>query len=102
MWKWTVLWLTSLVVVSIVASGWTARAQVTPPNFSSRQPQPPRTPTNPYFTPLPTPRVMSGADVGFRIEGTNGSGTPVGTWVIRVNGEWLETAVVPVARRATN
>lgn len=100
MWKWTMLWLTSLVVVSLVASGWTARAQVTPPNFSFGQP--PRPPTNPYFTPLPTPRVISGADVGFRIEGTNGSGTPVGTWVVRVNGEWLDTAVAPVARRATN
>jgi hypothetical protein len=35
------------------------------------------------------PTVISGNDIGFRIEGTRGD-TPVGTLVIRVNGEWVE------------
>jgi hypothetical protein len=36
------------------------------------------------------PQVLSGADVGFRIEGTDFSGRPVGTLVVRINGNWVE------------
>jgi hypothetical protein len=36
-----------------------------------------------------TPTVVSGEDVGFRIEGNRG-GTPVGTLVVRMNGQWVE------------
>lgn len=36
-----------------------------------------------------TPRVMSGGDVGFRVEGLRGD-TPVGRLVVRVNGRWVE------------
>jgi len=35
-----------------------------------------------------TPTVMSGADLGFRVEGNRG-GTPVGTLVVKVNGQWI-------------
>ena len=35
-----------------------------------------------------TPTVLSGPDVGFRIEGMRGS-TPIGTVVVRVNGQWV-------------
>jgi hypothetical protein len=35
-----------------------------------------------------TPRVLSGADVGFRVEGLRGN-TPVGQVVVRVNGQWI-------------
>src|SRR5215207_9842423 len=38
--------------------------------------------------PVP-PRVMTGADVGFRVEGLRGN-TPVGRIVVRVNGDWVE------------
>ncbi len=34
------------------------------------------------------PRVMTGGEVGFRVEGLRG-GTPVGTIVVQVNGEWV-------------
>jgi hypothetical protein len=35
-------------------------------------------------------RVLSGADVGFRIEGTDPrTGQPTGTWVVRMNGRWV-------------
>ena len=40
------------------------------------------------------PKVMTGADVGFRVEGLRGA-TPVGTLVIKVNGEWVEAEIVP-------
>jgi hypothetical protein len=46
-----------------------------------------------------TPRIMTGGDVGFRVEGLRGS-TPVGTVVVRVNGEWVE-AEVKLPGRAT-
>ncbi len=39
--------------------------------------------------PLPEPRIISGPDVGFRIEGTQ-KGAPVGRLVIRVDGKWIE------------
>jgi hypothetical protein len=34
------------------------------------------------------PKVMTGTDVGFRVEGLRGT-TPVGTIVLKVNGEWV-------------
>jgi hypothetical protein len=37
---------------------------------------------------LPTPQVLSGSDVGFRVEGIMGD-TPVGRLVVRVNGNWV-------------
>ena len=41
---------------------------------------------------LPDPRVMTGGDVGFRVEGLYGN-MPAGSIVIRVNGEWVEARV---------
>jgi len=39
-----------------------------------------------------TPTVLSGADFGFRVEG-NRAGTPIGTLVIKMNGQWVEAEV---------
>jgi hypothetical protein len=39
--------------------------------------------------PLPEPKIVSGADLGMRIDGHE-NGTPVGTLVVRVNGTWVE------------
>ena len=44
-----------------------------------------------------TPTVVSGADFGFRVEG-NRAGTPVGTLVIKMNGQWVEAEVGAVGR----
>jgi len=44
------------------------------------------------FRRLSEPRVMTGGDVGFRVEGTYGE-MPTGTLVIRVNGQWVEAMV---------
>jgi hypothetical protein len=35
-----------------------------------------------------TPTVLSGGDIGFRVEGDRG-GTPVGTLVVKINGQWV-------------
>jgi len=38
-----------------------------------------------------TPRVIE--DVGFRVEGLRGGSTPVGTIVVRIEGQWVEAEV---------
>ena len=48
------------------------------------------------FDPLPEPVVLSGNDIGFRVEGRQGT-QPAGHIVIRVNGQW----VVPMERTGT-
>jgi hypothetical protein len=40
-------------------------------------------------TPRDTSGIMSGADIGFRPEGWKGKAR-VGTWMVRINGEWVE------------
>jgi len=49
--------------------------------------------------PLP-PMLLSGPDIGFRVEGLNRSGQPTGTLMVRMNGEWVQvgtdTRVHPV------
>jgi hypothetical protein len=75
-WKLAVLWLLSLVVVGAVSSS----AQQTRPN------------QRPGFNLITeTPIVISGNDVGFRIERTQ-DGIPIGKVVVRVNGVWVDTA----------
>ena len=44
-----------------------------------------------------TPTVISGADFGFRVEGNRG-GTPVGTLVVKMNGQWVEAEVGTIGR----
>jgi hypothetical protein len=43
--------------------------------------------------PVPTPTVISGNDIGFRVEGLRGRTTPVGRLVIRVDGQWVEPEI---------
>jgi hypothetical protein len=49
---------------------------------------------------LPEPKVLSGEDVGFRVEGMYGE-QPTGTIVIRVNGKWVDVqeGAAPGVRR---
>jgi hypothetical protein len=44
------------------------------------------------YVPLPEPRVFTGADVGFRLEGMHGD-LPTGSVVIRINDRWVEAKV---------
>ena len=39
---------------------------------------------------LPEPRLLSGNDIGFRVERTDVNGRPVGRWVVRFDGQWTE------------
>ena len=81
MWKWAWLWFASLVAVAVFAAGG-LRAQTM---LLERE----------Y-------RIVSGADIGFRIEGTDASGKPVGRWMIRVDGQWVEASSAPVTRRLSH
>ena len=40
-------------------------------------------------TPVPSPVVLSGPDIGFRMVGRKGE-KPVGRLVVRIDGEWRE------------
>ena len=74
-----------LVAVAIVASTVAAIAQF---------------PRDPGVPPA-DPRIVSGSDLGFRVDGTDPrSGKPTGAWVIRVNGRWVEVAAASGIRPA--
>lgn len=66
-----VVWVASLVAVGVAAQGQT----------QSRM-----------YTPLAEPRVMSRADVGFRVDGMYGE-VPTGVIVLRVNDRWVEARI---------
>ena len=68
-----VLWILSLVVVGSIATAQTRRD--------------------------PAP-VMSGADIGFKPEGWQGKAR-TGTWMVRINGEWVEAITGTKASPAT-
>jgi len=86
MWRKIVtLWILSLVVVAALAAGVAAQSS----------------PLNPSVARAFPPKVMSGADLGFRVEGLDVNNKPVGHLVIRVNGEWIEAGVTWSAKPAT-
>jgi hypothetical protein len=72
-WTLAILWALSLVAVGVISSS--AQAQRGRPGVS-------------LVTEAPT--VVSGNDVGFRIERTQ-NGIPVGKIVVRVDGRWVDT-----------
>jgi hypothetical protein len=61
--SFVLLWIASLVVVGVLATSAQTR----------REPGP----------------IISGSDLGFRPEGWQGRAR-TGTWVVRINGEWVE------------
>jgi hypothetical protein len=63
-----VVWVASLIGVAVTVS---AQAQAL------------------SYRPLPEPKLLYGADVGFRVEGMYGE-IPTGAVVINVNGRWVE------------
>ena len=71
----TIVSLALLWVVSLFAVASVVKAQV------FEQPRP-----------LPEPRIVSGADLGFRIEADQ-RGVPVGKVVVRIDGRWVEARI---------
>ena len=74
-WKLAVVWALSLMVVGMASS----RAQVPSPEERMRR----------ESLLLEGPVIVSGNDVGFRIERTK-DGIPVGKVVVRIDGKWVE------------
>ena len=72
--------ITLVVVAVLIAVGVWASAQVTTRGQDVRA------------VPVDPPIVLSGSDVGVRISATKGD-TPVGTLVVRVNGQWVAVQV---------
>ena len=70
-----VLWIVSLIVVGTLVS---AQAP------SRRDPAP----------------ILSGGDIGFRPEGWRGTAR-TGTFVVRINGEWVDAVDVMTVKKAT-
>jgi len=66
-------------------------------------PSPPTLP-NPRLAPpipiQPPPQIISGADIGFRVDAWDGD-TPTGKLVVRHEGKWVELRISPSARRLT-
>jgi hypothetical protein len=50
----------------------------------------------------PDYRIVSGSDVGFRVEGKDVAGRPMGRWMVRIDGQWVEAVDTPTARHATH
>jgi hypothetical protein len=46
------------------------------------------------------PTVISGGDIGFRVDAQKGN-TPVGRLVVRINGQWIEPAFATGPQRLT-
>jgi hypothetical protein len=67
------LWIVSLVVVGSIATAQTRREAVP---------------------------VISGADIGFRPDGWQGKAR-TGTWVVKINGEWVEAVASSKVSPAT-
>jgi hypothetical protein len=46
------------------------------------------------------PAVISGPDLGFRVDGHSGN-TPIGVLVVRINGQWVEVESSVGVKRLT-
>jgi len=50
---------------------------------------------------LAQPQMLSGNDIGFRVESIDLGGKAVGTWMVRYNGNWIEVGPTGGLRPAT-
>ena len=76
-------WVVWLGLAVVTASGLTAFAQ------GQRRPG------------AEPPRIVSGNDLGCRVEGTDPrTGNPTGTWMIRLGWEWMEIGHAGTVRPA--
>ena len=85
--------------VILAGGGFWVHAQVQQPNAPRVLPSPQVAP--PFGQENQNPTVISGGDVGFRVERWEGD-TPVGRWVVRSAGKWIEPRTTMGARRLTS
>ena len=70
-----------LTVFLAVAAAWTSAQVTRPPSETGIKPMD-----------LVAPQVISGSDLGFRVE-SNRDNVPVGRLVVRINGRWVDAQV---------
>ena len=70
-----------ILALTFGAAGWVYGQGAQGPQFPSQQPD-------------PNAPIISGSDIGFRVDrqDTARLGRLTGTWVVRVNGQWVEPA----------
>ncbi len=78
-------------VVSMCAAGIWGHAQVPP---TPREPRPTPSQLQPQLT------IISGNDLGFRVDAHKGN-TPIGRFVVRIDGRWVEIEESASIRRLT-
>ena len=83
--KWIAIWLASLITVAGLSSA-LIRAQARIPPFPQAPP------------PAAEVTILSGSDIGFRVEG-NKDGNAVGTLMVRINGTWVKAMFSPTSTR---
>jgi hypothetical protein len=73
-----------VIAVVVISGGIWAHAQQVLPN-------------NPRLIPpaqtQPPPQIISGADIGFRVDSVAPDGTPVGRIVVHQKGQWVEVTL---------
>jgi hypothetical protein len=72
--KTTILLLSIAWIASLIITNHVAKAQTRP------------------YSPLPEPKVFSGSELAFRVDGVYGE-TPAGSLVIRQNGHWVDVQI---------
>jgi hypothetical protein len=86
-----------IIVVAMWLGSMFATAMV---GLYAQAPLPPREPRLPGSLPPAAAEVISGSDLGFRIDSRKGN-TPVGRLVIRINGQWVEVEESAGLKRLT-
>jgi hypothetical protein len=76
------LWVGSLLLAGVAGAALTAQGQRMQETIV-RQPNWP---------------VLSGSDIGYRIESYTSKGEPIGRLVVRIDGEWVEPHGAPSIR----
>ena len=87
---------------AVAVAIWLSMSAVGSVGYSQAQvPLPPRQPRFPPSAQAPEATILSGNDVGFRIDGWKGD-APIGTLLVRVNGQWLEAQQSMQLKRLTS
>src|SRR5438128_5205358 len=96
------LFLAVLLFVGGIAAG-RAQAVFVQPPAPPPPPPPPgvQAPQPPAPPPAPAQNIVSGNDIGFRIDAYR-RGTPIGVLVIRVDGRWVEPDFGMTLRRLSS